>query len=95
MKKHINAILISLCFILSITAPITAFAAYYTDDADYAEYVSYVNDNEYNDYSQYDYIIRSYNIDVKVNKDNTLSVTEDITAFFNTPSTAFTDTFLS
>ena len=85
MKKHINAILISLCFILSITAPITTFAADYTDDADYAEYVSYVNDNEYNDYSQYDYIIRSYNIDITVNKDNTLSVTEDITAFFNTP----------
>lgn len=91
MKKHIKAPIILLCFILSILLSTTALAADYTDNADdaynadYEEYVSYVNDSAYFDYSQYDYTINSYNINVTVNKDNTLSVTENITASFDTP----------
>lgn len=36
-------------------------------------------------YSSYDYIINSYNIDIKVNENNTFDVTETIGTYFNVP----------
>lgn len=36
-------------------------------------------------YQSYDYVIDQYNIDIVVNENNTLDITEDITAYFNTP----------
>ena len=68
MKRRIGAIVASLCLILCLVLPINVFAQDY--------------DLSYNFYQ--DYTISSYNIDVTVNKDNTLSVTESITALFNT-----------
>lgn len=38
-----------------------------------------------NQYSSYDYVIDKYDINVVVNENNTLDITEKITAFFNVP----------
>ncbi len=37
------------------------------------------------EYSSYDYVIDKYDIDIVVNLDNTFDITENITAYFNTP----------
>ena len=39
------------------------------------------SENRY--YKQYEYVIDSYNIDIKVNEDNTYDITETIDAYFN------------
>ena len=36
-------------------------------------------------YSDYDYVIDKYDIDIKVNENNTFDITENITTFFNIP----------
>ncbi len=37
------------------------------------------------DYSYYDYVIDKYDVNIKVNEDNTFDITETITAYFNDP----------
>ena len=41
--------------------------------------------SEIDEYKQYDYVIDGYDVDIIVNEDNSLDVTETITAFFNKP----------
>ena len=36
-------------------------------------------------YRNYDYVIDAYDIDIKVNENNTFDITENITAYFNIP----------
>lgn len=36
-------------------------------------------------YDGYDYVLNSYNVDIKVNENNTFDITETITAYFNVP----------
>ena len=36
-------------------------------------------------YNSYDYVIDKYDIDIVVNENNTLNITETITAYFNVP----------
>lgn len=61
--------------------PTTAFAEDMSESADYSSLNDYINNYSFNKFS--DYYIKAYDIDVKVNKDNTLNVTENITAYFN------------
>ena len=42
------------------------------------------NLSQNNQYSSYDYVINEYNIDIVVNENNTLNITEKIGAYFNT-----------
>lgn len=42
------------------------------------------NLSQNNQYSSYDYVINKYNIDIVVNENNTLNITEKIGAYFNT-----------
>lgn len=41
------------------------------------------NKTDYNNYNTYDYTIKKYNVDMVVNEDNSIDITEDITAHFN------------
>ncbi len=46
---------------------------------------SSVTPSEVSDYSSYEYVIDKYNVNISVNEDNTLDITEDIDAYFNVP----------
>lgn len=42
-----------------------------------------IKPSENRNYKQYEYVIDSYNVDIKVNEDNTYDITETIDAYFN------------
>ena len=51
--------------------------AYYSSDM--------LTPSKVSDYSYYDYVLDKYDVNIKVNKDNTFDVVETITAYFNEP----------
>ena len=51
--------------------------AYYSNDM--------LTPSKVSDYSYYDYVLDKYDINIKVNEDNTFDVVETITAYFNKP----------
>ena len=51
--------------------------AYYSSDM--------LTPSKVSDYSYYDYVLNKYDVNIKVNEDNTFDVVETITAYFNEP----------
>ena len=54
-----------------------------TDDVDYSS--DMLTPSKINDYSSYDYVLDKYDVNIKVNEDNTFDVIETITTYFNKP----------
>lgn len=54
-----------------------------TDDVDYSS--DMLTPSKVSDYSYYDYVLDKYDVNIKVNEDNTFDVIETITAYFNKP----------
>ncbi len=54
-----------------------------TDCVDYSS--DMLTPSKASDYSYYDYVLDKYDINIKVNEDNTFDVIESITAYFNKP----------
>ena len=54
-----------------------------TDGVDYSS--DMLTPSKVSDYSYYDYVLDKYDVNIKVNEDNTFNITETIAAYFNKP----------
>lgn len=73
---------ISIVFFLNDSS-LYAVTTDYDSDSTYNRYENTPSKND--EYSFYEYVIDEYNIDIKVNEDNTFDIEETITAYFNVP----------
>lgn len=87
MKKNIKAIYLLSVILLSIMIPFSLSTSSYEENDTIDENEIYNetykdNNSIYDDFNS-NYKIKKYNTDLVVNEDNTLNITENITAYFN------------
>lgn len=86
MKKIFRKIFVVITFLIftySLNIYASTEQSYGTTSTTDNSTTSILTPSKYSQYKSYDYVIDKYNINIIVNENNTLDITEDITAYFN------------
>ena len=86
MKKIFRKIFVVITFLIFVYSSniyASTEQSYGTTSTTDNSITSILTPSQYSQYKSYDYVIDKYNINIIVNENNTLDITEDITAYFN------------